>query len=87
MFALPLINVHRAKRWFSDIVQQKEPLDPECILNTRNSECAVCDEVPVIPQEAKCHHIFCYYCLEVLYFVIKVNNLLSHFNVIGQFSS
>jgi len=64
MFALPLINVHRAKRWFSDIVQQKEPLDPECILNTRNSECAVCDEVPVIPQEAKCHHIFCYYCLE-----------------------
>jgi len=65
MFALPLINIHRAKRWFLEITQPKESLDPECTLTLRNSTCAVCNETPIIPQEAKCHHIFCYYCLKV----------------------
>lgn len=91
MFALPLINIHRAKRWFSEMIQQEESPDPQCALNIKNSECAVCDETPIIPQEAKCRHIFCYYCLKVTYFLknkndssLMINNLIS--SVLGQFS-
>ena len=65
MFALPLINVHRVKRWFTQLTKLKEDNKGINVIVTRNELCAVCNDVPVIPQEAECHHIFCYYCLKV----------------------
>lgn len=64
MFALPLINVHRVKRWFSQLIRPEEGINDDFTLNTTNSACAVCNEAPIIPQKTQCHHIFCYYCLK-----------------------
>ncbi len=62
MFALPLVNVHRVKSWLFRLIRLK---DENQVTWIKNTLCAVCNETPIIPQEAKCHHIFCYYCLRV----------------------
>lgn len=62
MFVLPLVNVHRVKSWFSRVVRLRDDTQANMEVG-KNSLCAVCNEVPIIPQEAECHHTFCYYCL------------------------
>ena len=89
MFALPLINVHRVKRWFSQLIRPEEGINDDFTLNTTNSACAVCNEAPIIPQKTQCHHIFCYYCLKVYFKSNKVLTIVNFFllsYVAGQFS-
>ncbi|XP_046650232.1 peroxisome biogenesis factor 2-like isoform X2 [Daphnia pulicaria] len=62
MFALPLVNVHRAKSWLTRLIKLKD--DNPSITVRRNTLCAVCNETPIIPQETQCQHVFCYYCLK-----------------------
>ncbi|XP_057370956.1 peroxisome biogenesis factor 2-like isoform X2 [Daphnia carinata] len=62
MFILPLVNVHRVKSWFSRVVMLREDTQTNIAVG-KNSLCAMCNEVPIIPQKAECHHTFCYYCL------------------------
>lgn len=67
MFALPLINIHRARRWFTKLTKNLNSNEQQLgQRSAKNTLCAVCNEAPTLPQEAECRHIFCYYCLKVL---------------------
>jgi len=64
MFTLPLVNVHKLRRWFSSW-KAKTSSNGNVITFETNINCAACNDAPVIPQRAACNHIFCYYCLKV----------------------
>ena len=64
MFALPLVNIHRVKSWLFQLIKLKDEKQTNSAWS-KNTLCAVCNDTPIIPQETKCHHVFCYYCLRV----------------------
>jgi len=63
MFTLPLVNIHRLKRWLSSW-KAKTETGPEGKTHQANALCPACDDYPIIPQQSECNHIFCYYCLK-----------------------
>lgn len=65
MFTLPLVNIHRLKRWLSSW-KAKTETGPEGKTHQANALCPACDDYPIIPQQSECNHIFCYYCLKVV---------------------
>lgn len=85
MFALPLVNIHKVKSWLFQL-KLRDDNQPTLV---KNSLCAVCNEAPTLPQETNCHHIFCYYCLKVIFHTSTIFsfNLEYLFHQIGKFGS
>jgi len=71
MFAMPLVNVHRLKSWLTRLIKLKDENQATSVI--RNTFCAVCNETPIVPQETtSCQHVFCYYCLKVKKWFLKI---------------
>jgi len=56
---LPLVNTSRLKRWSHNIVRKCGIQLSRPVSNS----CPVCNQVPCMPHQSECGHVYCYYCL------------------------
>lgn len=66
-FTVPLINYHALSRRIQNTFKFNRTVDEveeEEILLTVTSQCAYCNERPVLPHHMGCGHVYCYYCLK-----------------------
>ncbi|XP_063974008.1 peroxisome biogenesis factor 2 [Diachasmimorpha longicaudata] len=67
---LPMINFHYLKRCFVSYFSKRGIKDTKgniiCRM-TSQTLCPYCGETPVLPCQAGCHHIYCYYCMSAYF--------------------
>ncbi|KAK3105073.1 hypothetical protein FSP39_016668, partial [Pinctada imbricata] len=74
-FILPLVNFQRIKNFATKHILPKPKMDPSS-QRQKNMECAICGLYPVNPQEIGCHHMFCYYCVQVCRYSFQTEILI-----------
>ncbi|XP_075215499.1 peroxisome biogenesis factor 2-like [Lycorma delicatula] len=67
-FTLPLINYQSIKRKITNLLS-KSKIDHKSVKRRTeeylpDTNCAICDDIPILPHHIGCIHTFCYYCLE-----------------------
>ena len=78
-FAVPLINVQKAKNVFKRLfssssttqsIKQSSRTDQDC------EKCAICEQRPTNVREIGCAHVFCFYCATTSLTADPTNGLL-----------
>lgn len=64
MFVLSFINLHKIRRYVSQLISSYKTKDDQVPMNF--NICAFCKEIPIIPHQGRCLlHVYCYYCVSV----------------------
>lgn len=64
---IPMINFHYLKHAMMRLLRHKwrgEPDKRSLPVMNASTNCAYCEDNPILPSHAGCEHIFCYYCLK-----------------------
>lgn len=63
-FVLPYVNFFAMRNWFRTILYNTLNYKTTWSSTSGNLEsCALCQTPPILPQLARCGHIYCYYCI------------------------
>ena len=62
-FVLPHINFFAIRNWIQQVLYKWRRYVPTMSIKNNDMQCSWCGHDLVMPQEANCGHLYCYYCI------------------------